>query len=77
MPQYALVIGIANYDNFRNLPKAATDAEAIALLLEQHRYTVTRLPRKLVNENQWAIAPSISSLSSTVRQSFSASITSS
>jgi Caspase domain len=57
MAKYALVIGIAQYDHFANLPKAATDAEAIAHLLEQHHYTVIRLPRKLVAENQWAIAP--------------------
>jgi tetratricopeptide (TPR) repeat protein len=57
MPRYALVIGIAIYDKFRNLPKAATDAEAIAQLLEQHQYNVTRLPRKLVGDNQWAIDP--------------------
>lgn len=56
MARYALVIGIATYDHFRNLPKAATDAEAIACLLEQQRYTVTRLLRKLVSENQWAIS---------------------
>jgi tetratricopeptide (TPR) repeat protein len=59
MAQYALVVGITKYDHFRNLDKAATDAEAIAQFLEQHRYTVIRLPRKLVseNENQWAIDP--------------------
>ena len=57
MARYALVVGIAQYENFRNLPQAATDAEAIASLLEQHHYTVTRLPRTLVGENQWAIAP--------------------
>jgi hypothetical protein len=57
MARYALVIGIAKYDNFSNLPKAAIDAEAIAQRLEQHHYNVTRLPRKLVAENQWAINP--------------------
>jgi Caspase domain len=51
MARYALVISIAKYDHFRNLDKAATDAEAIAKLLEQHRYTVTRLPSKVVAEN--------------------------
>lgn len=57
MPRYALVIGISQYETFRNLPKAATDAEAIATLLEQHDYKVTRLPRMLTGENQWAIDP--------------------
>jgi ABC-type multidrug transport system fused ATPase/permease subunit len=55
MAKYALIIGIGQYEHFSNLPKAATDAEAIAQLLEQHAYNVTRLPRKLVGENQWAI----------------------
>jgi len=55
MPRYALVIGISQYETFRKLPKAATDAEAIAALMEQHGYMVTRLPRKRVGENQWAI----------------------
>jgi WD40 repeat protein/energy-coupling factor transporter ATP-binding protein EcfA2 len=57
MTRYALVVGISKYDQFTHLPKAATDAEAIAQLLEQHRYTVIRLPRKLVSETQWAIDP--------------------
>lgn len=57
MPRYALVIGISQYETFRNLPKAATDAEAIATLLEQRDYRVTRLPRKRVGENQWVIDP--------------------
>ncbi|MEO0537184.1 MAG: AAA-like domain-containing protein [Cyanobacteria bacterium P01_A01_bin.123] len=57
MAKYALVIGIDRYDNFSNLKSAANDAEAVAQLLEQQQYQVTRLPRKLVGENQWAIAP--------------------
>ncbi|MEM9121036.1 MAG: caspase family protein [Cyanobacteria bacterium P01_F01_bin.56] len=57
MAKYALVIGLDRYDNFSNLKSAAKDAEAVAQLLEQHQYRVTRLPRKLVGENQWAIAP--------------------
>jgi hypothetical protein len=57
MAKYALVIGLDRYDHFSNLKSAAKDAEAIAQLLEQHQYRVTRLPRKLVGENQWAIAP--------------------
>jgi len=57
MAKYALVIGIDRYDQFSNLKSAAKDAEAVAQLLEQHQYRVTRLPRKLVDENQWAIAP--------------------
>ena len=57
MAKYALVIGLDRYGHFSNLKSAAKDAEAIAQLLEQHQYRVTRLPRKLVGENQWAIAP--------------------
>ena len=55
MAKYALVIGLDRYDHFGNLKSAAKDAEAVARLLEQHQYRVTRLPRTLVEENQWAI----------------------
>jgi uncharacterized caspase-like protein len=57
MARYALVIGIARYSNSfsKDLPKAATDAEAIAQLLEQHHYNVTRLPRKRIAENQYIV----------------------
>lgn len=55
MAKYALVIGINRYASFSNLKSAAQDAEAIAQRLEQQQYRVTRLPRKLVSENQWAI----------------------
>jgi WD40 repeat protein len=57
MAKYALIIGIAKYDNFLQLPKAAADAEAIASLFERHNYTVSRLPARLVTANQWAIDP--------------------
>lgn len=56
MARYALVIGVDRYDYFSNLKSAAKDAEAVAQLLEQNQYRVTRLPRQLVGENQWAIA---------------------
>jgi len=56
MAKYALVIGLDRYDHFNNLKSAAKDAEAVAQLLERHQYRVTRLPRKLVGETQWAIA---------------------
>jgi hypothetical protein len=57
MARYALVIGISTYQNFRNLPKAAIDAEAVASYLERHQYQVTRLPTKWVSENQREIDP--------------------
>lgn len=57
MAKYALVIGLDRYDHFGNLKSAAKDAEAVARLLEQHQYRVTRLPRTLVGENQWVITP--------------------
>ena len=57
MTRYALVIGIARYDHFRNLSKAAADAEAIAQLLHKHGYDVTRLPRRQVDEDKWEIDP--------------------
>ncbi|MEQ8975656.1 MAG: caspase family protein [Coleofasciculus sp. C1-SOL-03] len=59
MARYALVIGIANYNNFSNLEKAVVDAEAIAQRLERHGnfQEVKRLPRKWLNdENRWAVA---------------------
>jgi hypothetical protein len=58
MARYALVLGIAKYDNFTNLPKAVNDAEHIAQLLrEQGRFDVQPLPSKLIeSENRWQIA---------------------
>lgn len=59
MARYALVIGIAKYDNFTNLPKAVNDAEHIAQLLRQHgRVDVQPLPGKLIeSENRWQVTP--------------------
>ncbi|MBD2561295.1 MULTISPECIES: nSTAND1 domain-containing NTPase [Nostoc] len=59
MARYALVLGIAKYDNFTNLPKAVNDAEQIAQLLrEQGRFDVQPLPSKLIeSENRWQITP--------------------
>ncbi|MEH2390136.1 MAG: caspase family protein [Nostoc sp.] len=59
MARYALVLGIAKYDNFTNLPKAVNDAEQIAQLLrEQGRFDVQPLPGKLIeSENRWEITP--------------------
>ena len=59
MARYALVIGIANYNNFRNLPKAVTDAENIARVLREHGgFKVQPLPAKLIeSENRWYVAP--------------------
>jgi signal transduction histidine kinase len=58
MARYALVIGIATYNNFSNLEKAVTDAEAIAQLLERQGnfQEVKRLPAKwLKDEGRWAV----------------------
>jgi hypothetical protein len=58
MARYALVIGVAAYNNFRNLEKAVTDAEAIAQLLEQQGnfQEVKRLPAKwLKDESRWVV----------------------
>ncbi|MEH1845408.1 MAG: caspase family protein [Nostoc sp.] len=59
MARYALVLGIAKYDNFINLPKAVNDAEQIAQLLrEQGKFDVQPLPGKLIeSENRWQITP--------------------
>lgn len=58
MARYALVIGISRYDFFRNLDKAATDAKAIAQILQTHgQYQVEPLPNRLVEaENRWELA---------------------
>ncbi len=48
MARYALVIGITQYQSstFKNLPKAAADAESVALVLEKYgEFNVTRLPQ--------------------------------
>ncbi|MGI2907788.1 nSTAND1 domain-containing NTPase, partial [Tolypothrix sp. VBCCA 56010] len=57
MARYALVLGIAKYDNFTNLPKAVNDAEQIAQLLrEQGKFDVQPLPSKLIeSENRWQV----------------------
>jgi len=55
MARYALVIGIAQYQssNLKPLPKAATDAEVVARVLEEYgKYTVTRLPHRWNAEPQ-------------------------
>lgn len=55
MARYALVIGIAQYQssNLKPLPKAATDAEVVARVLEEYgEYTVTRLPHRWNAEPQ-------------------------
>jgi WD40 repeat protein/energy-coupling factor transporter ATP-binding protein EcfA2 len=55
MDRYALVIGIAQYQssNLKPLPKAATDAEFVARVLEEYgKYTVTRLPERWNAETQ-------------------------
>ncbi|MEH2382737.1 MAG: caspase family protein [Nostoc sp.] len=59
MPRYALVIGIAKYDNLTNLPKAVNDAEKIVeLLRERGRFDVQPLPGKLIeSENRWQVTP--------------------
>ena len=61
MARYALVIGIAQYQtsHLKALPKAATDAEVVARVLEVHgEYTVTRLPHRGNAETQrYEVAP--------------------
>ncbi|NET33260.1 MAG: hypothetical protein F6K19_14770 [Cyanothece sp. SIO1E1] len=60
MARYALVIGIATYNTFRNLPKATADAEAVAQILEQYGnfYKVDRLPKRWIEgQNRYEIAP--------------------
>ncbi len=60
MARYALVIGISKYDKLPNLPKATTDAEAIAQILEQHGdfYKVDLLPKRWVAaQDRYEVAP--------------------
>ncbi|NET33263.1 MAG: diguanylate cyclase [Cyanothece sp. SIO1E1] len=70
MPRYALVIGIAAYDHFRNLPKAATDAGAIARIFSQHgNYQIEPLPKRLIEaDDHWEIAPDKKLTSKTLGQ---------
>jgi type II secretory pathway predicted ATPase ExeA len=59
MARYALLVGISKYDKLTDLPKAATDAEAIARVLEQHGdfYKIDRLPKHWVAEhNRYEVA---------------------
>ena len=60
MTRYALVIGIGNYEKISpNLPKAATDAEAVAQLLEKQGnfQEVQRLPKRWIkDEKRWEVA---------------------
>lgn len=57
MSRYALVIGISQYENFRHLPKAASDAQSIATLLAQHgSYQVQPLPGQwIAAETRWEL----------------------
>ncbi|MGL5941189.1 MAG: hypothetical protein ACRC2S_12480 [Waterburya sp.] len=51
----ALIVGINSYqaEGLRNLQAPAEDAEAIALILEQHgEFNVTRLPEAIERETQ-------------------------
>ncbi|AUS99294.1 hypothetical protein CLI64_02175 [Nostoc sp. CENA543] len=59
MARYALVIGIAKYDNFNNLPKTVNDAGQITQLLREHgRFDVQPLPGKLIeSDNIWQVTP--------------------
>jgi hypothetical protein len=68
MAKYALVVGIDQYSNFRNLKSAAKDAEAVAQLLEAHNYRVTRLPRKAAQDNTWEITSRQSVSQSTLQK---------
>lgn len=53
MTGYALIIGIAEYQNLTPLPKAAEDAEAVAQLLETYSdFEVTRLPHRRNSSTQ-------------------------
>lgn len=59
MTKYALVVGITRHRNFRNLPKAAGDAEALARVLEQYGdfFKVDRLPKRwLGDQKRWEVA---------------------
>ena len=60
MARYALVIGVSEYQSSRleQLPKAATDAEEVAKVLETYGdFQVERLPKKWNKETEkWEIA---------------------
>ncbi|NER97615.1 MAG: hypothetical protein F6J86_27840 [Symploca sp. SIO1B1] len=52
MKRYALVVGIAQYDNLKNLTKPTLDAEAVAQVLEKHGnfQEVKRLPENWIGD---------------------------
>ncbi len=60
MARYALVIGVSEYQSssLKKLPKAATDAEEVAKVLETHgNFQVERLPKRWNKEtNHWEVA---------------------
>ncbi len=60
MNRYALVIGISEYSSNRlqSLPKAASDAESLAQLLEEHgNFQVERIPKRWDNtKNRFEVA---------------------
>lgn len=60
MTRYALVIGVSEYQSssLSKLPKAATDAEEVAKVLETHgKFHVERLPKQWNKEtNHWEVA---------------------
>jgi hypothetical protein len=61
MNRYALVIGVSEYQSshLKKLPKAATDAEAVAKVLDTYGnfQQVERLPKRWNNEiNDWEVA---------------------
>lgn len=60
MTRYALVIGVSEYQSssLSKLPKAATDAEEVAKVLETHgNFQVERLPKQWNQETKcWELA---------------------
>ena len=60
MVRYALVIGISEYESkhLENLPKAATDGEKLAQVLDKHgQFQVERLPKQWNEETKnWEVA---------------------
>ena len=76
MTRAALVVGINTYDHFRNLKAPARDAEAIAQRLQQDGDfdTVTRLPERIVEQDDGYLNPVVGETSSVSRTALKAAL---
>ena len=76
MTRAALVVGINTYDHFSDLKAPARDAEAIAQRLQQNGDfdTVTRLPERIVEQDNGYLNPVVGETSSVSRTALKAAL---